>query len=201
MAFTRKFLKELGIDSELIDKIIDEHRGTVDSLKDEIDNLKSDADAHNEVKKELEKLKAEAQKDDTYKTKYDNLKKEYADYKATVDGEKIETRKNDAYRKALKDAGISEKRIESVLRLAKADGLIDSLEFEGENIKNPETIAEAIKTNYSDYIESTKEIGANVPNPPVQGNINTFDTMSLAEKMEYANANPTDAGVVSWLNG
>lgn len=199
MAFTRKFLKELGIDSELIDKIIDEHRGTVDGLKDEIDNLKADADANNDIKKELERLKADAQKDDTYKTKYDEIKKEFDDFKTSIDNEKTITRKTEAYRKALKDAGISEKRIESVLRLAKADGLVDAIEFDGDNVKDIDKITDAIKGDYAEYIESVKEVGANVPNPPTTTNTNTFDTMSLAEKMEYANANPNDAGVVSWL--
>ena len=200
--FTRKFLKDLGIDAEIIDQIINAHRGTVDSLKDEIDSLKSDADANSEIKKELDKLKAEVAKGDTYKTKYDDLKKEYDQYKTDVSNEKISAKKSDAYRKALKDAGISDKRIDSVLRLAKADGLIDGIEFDADDkVKDADKIAEAIKSNYSEYIESVKEVGAKVPNPPAHGNPNTFTDMSLADKMAYANAHPDDASVISFLKG
>ena len=118
MSLTRKLLKDLGIESEAIDKIIEEHRGTVDSLKDELDNLRTEIESAKEVEKELNKLKDEAQKKDSYKEKYDDLKKEYDKFKADTEGEKVTARKSEAYKKALKDAGISDKRIESVMRLA-----------------------------------------------------------------------------------
>lgn len=166
MAFSRKFLKDLGIEGEAIDKIIEEHRGTVDGLKDELDNLRAEIEAGKEVKKELDKLKEEAQKDSAYKTKYEDLKKEYEKYKTDIDGEKISAKKSEAYKKALKEAGISDKRIDSVMRLAKADGMIDAVEFDGENVKDADKITEGIKKSYGDYIETTATVGASTANPP-----------------------------------
>lgn len=201
MAFTRKFLKDLGVEPEIIDQIVTEHRGTVDSLKDELDGLKTELETTKGLKKELEELKGKTQEGDEYKTKYDDLKREYDQYKSDVAGEKVTAQKTDAYRKALKEAGISEKRIESVLRLAKADGLVDALELDGEGVKDADKVTEAIKSNYAEYIESVKEVGANVPNPPAHGNPNTFNDMNLADKMAFANANPSDPAVTSWLKG
>ena len=201
MALTRKMLKDLGIESEVIDKIIEEHRGTVDSLRDELDSLKTENEANKALKKEIEGLKAETQAKSDFENKYNELTKEFEKFKADIEGEKITSRKSEAYKKALKEAGISEKRIESVLKLAKVDGLVDSLEFDGDNIKDADKVTEAIKSNYAEYIESVKEKGAEVPNPPVHGNPNVFSEMSLADKMAYANANPNDASVISWLKG
>lgn len=166
MAFTRKMLKDLGIEGEVIDKIIEEHRGTVDSLKDELDNLRAEIDSAKDIKKELDKLKEESQKKDSYKEKYDDLKKEFDKFKADTEGEKVTARKSDAYKKVLKEAGISEKRIESVMRLAKADGFIDKLEFDGENVKELDKIKDTIKNTYGDYIEHSTVVGADTANPP-----------------------------------
>lgn len=198
---TRKFLKELGIESDNIDKIIEEHRGTVDILKDELDSAKAEIAKAKAVETELNALKDEMKSKDSYKEKYDSLKEEFANYKAGIDTEKKEAAKLDAYKAILKESGISEKRIESVLRLAKADGFIDELEFDGENVKDLAKIKETIKKTYGDYIEKKSQEGADVPNPPAHDNPNTFKDMTLADKMAYANANPSAPEVVSWLKG
>ena len=201
MSLTRKMLKDLGIESEAIDKIIEEHRGTVDSLKDELDSLRTEAESVKSLKKEIEELKEAAGGKSAAEDELSKVKAEFEQYKADVEGEKITSKKSDAYRKALKEAGVSEKRIESVLKLAKVDGLVDALEFEGDEIKDAKKIAETIKSNYAEYIESVKQVGSDVPQPPVHGNPNTFNDMSLADKMAFANANPNDASVQSWLKG
>lgn len=172
-------LKDLGIEGEVIDKIIEEHRGTVDSLKDELDNLRAEIDSAKDIKKELDKLKEESQKKDSYKEKYDDLKKEFDKFKADTEGEKVTARKSDAYKKALKEAGISEKRIESVMRLAKADGFIDKLEFDGENVKELDKIKDTIKNTYGDYIEHSTVVGADTANPP--SNSGSGSKMTKAE--------------------
>lgn len=179
MAFTRKMLKDFGIEAEAIDKIIEEHRGTVDSLKDELDNLRNEIESAKDIKKELDKLKEETQKKDSYKDKYEDLKKEYEKYKTDIDGEKVTAKKSEAYKKALKDAGISDKRIDSVMRLAKADGYIDKLEFDGENVKDLDKIKETIKNTYGDYIETSTTVGANTATPP--SNSGSGSKMTRAE--------------------
>jgi len=166
MALTRKFLKDLGIDSELIDSIVNEHRSLVDSLKDEIDNYKSAEEDHKKIVKELDDLKSKQSKGDSYKEKYEKLQAEFNEYKNGVDGEKLSAKKSEAYKKALKDAGISDKRIDSVLRLAKADGEVDKIEFDGDEVKGLDKITEKIKSDYSEYIVKETESGINTPNPP-----------------------------------
>ena len=57
----------------------------------------------------------------------------------------------------------------------------------------------AIRSDWGEFIPKTEERGAKVDNPPKQDK-NSFDTMSLAEKMQYANQNPGDPAVAAWLN-
>lgn len=201
MALTRKFLKDLGIEGEEVDKIINEHRGTVDSLKDDIDSLKSEIEGNKAIEKELNELKESVKDAESYKEKYETIKKDFTEYKAEVQNEKVSFQKAEAYKTILKNAGISEKRIESVLKLAKVDGLLDKLEFDNEgNVKNLNELESEAKTAYAEYVDTIRESGAQTPNPPAKTN-NTFENMTLTEKMAYANANPDSAEVQAWMKG
>lgn len=189
MALTRKFLKSLGIEGEEVEKIIKEHTDTVDGLKDDIDSLKAEAENHKAVEKELNELKGQLSKGNSYKEKYEAIKKEYEDYKANIDSEKASSKKADAYKAMLKEAGISEKRLESVLKLAKVDGLIDKIEFDEEGkVKDSDSVKKSISTSYSDYIENIKEKGASTPNPPAKnggGRLSKAEIYAKDDKGRY----------------
>lgn len=166
MALTRKFLKAMGIEDEKIDQIIEAHTETTEALKAERDKFKGEADDAGSLKSELEALKKNNSNSSDYEAKYKELEKEFKTYKADIENKEAFSRKSEAYRKLLKDSGISEKRIDSVLRLAKADGIIDKIQFDGDNVKDTDGIMTAIKTDYADYIEIQSQNGAKVPNPP-----------------------------------
>lgn len=201
MALTRKFLKDLGIEGEEVDKIINEHRGTVDSLKDDIDSLKSEVENHKAVEKELNDLKETIKDTESYKDKYDALDKKFTEYKAEVQREKVSFQKAEAYKAMLKNAGISDKRIESVLKLARVEGYLDKIEFDKDGtVKNAADIEAEVKTVYADYVDTIGESGVNTPNPPTNTG-NSFENMTLTEKMAYANANPDSAEVQAWMKG
>ena len=51
MALTRKFLSALGIEADKIDEIINAHSETVDALKEERDNFKSNAEKYADIQK------------------------------------------------------------------------------------------------------------------------------------------------------
>lgn len=201
MALTRKFLKDLGIEGEEVDKIISEHRGTVDSLKDDIDSLKSEIENHKAVEKELNDLKESIKDTESYKDKYDALDKKFTEYKAEVQSEKVSFQKAEAYKAMLKNAGVSEKRIESVLKLARVEGYLDKIEFDKDGtVKNAADIEAEAKTVYADYVDTIGESGVNTPKPPTNTG-NSFESMTLTEKMAYANANPDSAEVQNWMKG
>ena len=168
MSLTRKALSAMGIEEAQIDQIIEMHTGVVNEIKEERDSLKSDAEKLPNVQKELDKLKEEVAKqgdENPYKVKYDALKEEFDTYKNEVKTKETTAKKTDAYRKMLKEAGVSEKRIDSVLKVSK--GNIDAVEFDDEGkIKDADDLVKGIKEEWSDFIVAEHTQGANTPNPP-----------------------------------
>ena len=165
MALTRKFLTALGIDSEKIDEIIEAHTDTVNALKEERDSYKADAEALPAVTKERDELKeaADKNKDNPYKAQYEDLKKEYEDYKADVDAKEKKAKQTAAYRKLLKDAGVSEKRIDAILKVSD----VTSVEFDDKGeVKGSEDMLKSIKEEWADFIVTEEKKGAETKTPP-----------------------------------
>lgn len=166
MALTRKFLKAMGIEEEKIEQIIEAHGETVDALKEERDNYKADAEKLADVQKKLTKAEETlAKKGDgetVLKEDFDKLKDEYDKYKAGIDAEKLHTAKETAFRELLKAAGVSEKRIASVLKVTDIDGV--EIDKDGK-IKDAEKHTEDVKKEWADFIETTTVKGADTANP------------------------------------
>lgn len=165
MALTRKMLKAMGIEDEKIDQIIEAHTETVDALKQQRDQYKADADKLPDIQKELDELRdaAEKNKDNPYKAQYDDLKKEFDDYKADISAKETKAKKTDAYRKLLKEAKISEKRLDSILKLSPVDEL--ELDDKGE-VKDADKIKKQITDEWSDFVVKEEQHGASSSNPP-----------------------------------
>ena len=175
MALTRKFLSALGIDAEKVDEIIAAHTDVTDSLKAERDSYKSDAEKLAEVQKELDTLKAAGEKD-PFKVKYEAIKEEYENYKKDQDAKELAANKSVAYRALLKEAGVSDKRIDAVLKVSD----IDSVELDKEGkIKDASKLIETIKSEWSDFIQTESSKGVDTPNPPS----NTGNTYKTKEEI------------------
>lgn len=166
MALTRKFLTALGIDEAKVDEIITAHTEVTDALKAERDKFKADAGKYAAAQAELDGIKAQAAKDggkNPYQVKYEALKEEYDKYKADTETKATKAKKESAYRKLLKDAGVTEKRIDAVLRVSDFDGI----EFDSDGkIKDADKLTESIKKEWADFIPQTSQEGAPAQNPP-----------------------------------
>lgn len=165
MALTRKMLKAMGIEDEKIDQIIEEHAETVNALKQQRDQYKVDAEKLPGVQKELDDLKEAAEKDgeNPYKAKYEELQQQFDDYKADVTAKETRAKKTAAYRKLLKDAKVSEKRLDSILKLSPVDDI--ELDDKGE-IKDAADVKKKIEEEWSDFIVTEETHGADSNNPP-----------------------------------
>ena len=188
MALSRKMLKAMGIEEEKIEQIIDEHAETVNALKQQRDQYKVDAEKLPGVQKELDDLKEAAEKDgeNPYKAKYEELQQQFDDYKADVTAKETKAKKTAAYRKLLKDAKVSEKRLDSILKLSPVDEI--ELDDKGE-IKDAETVKKKIEEEWSDFIVTEETHGAGVQNPPAGGNpagANGGGTKSRAAQIQQA---------------
>lgn len=187
MAITRKLLKGMGLTEEQQDTIIEAHTDTVNGLKADVDRYKADAEKLPGVQKELDDLKGNG--DDGYKEKYESEHKAFEDYKKTVDAEKTTAAKEKAVEAVLKKIGVSEKRLQSVAKLAKADGLLDALELNDDGaVKEADKLEKNLKDSYSEYITTTSTKGADTPTPPANSggaNLTMADIYKKDEKGRY----------------
>lgn len=185
MALTRKMLKAMGIEEEKIDEIIEAHRDVTDALKEERDKYKVDAEKLADVQKEYDDLKkkADLKENDPYKEKYEKEHKDFEEFKAGVKAKKEKSDKTKAYRELLKKAGVSDKRIDSVLKVT----AIDDIELDNEgNVKDADKVVENIKSEWAEFIVTESQRGAGTENPPRNtGGTNKMTKAEIYKKDEH----------------
>lgn len=172
MALTRKMLSAMGIDEDKQDEIINAHIEVVNALKEERDNFKADAKKAEKLQKEVDDLNESMKSGERspYKVKYEakveelnDLKKQFDDYKADVSAKEVEAKKSSAYKELLKSAGVSEKRIDSIIKITD----LSKVEIDNDGkIKDSDSLTKNIKDEWSDFIVTQSEQGAQTANPP-----------------------------------
>lgn len=180
MALTRKLLKSLGLTEDQIEGIIEEHAATVEGLKQQLETYKTDAEKLPTVQQELDSLKAAG--DGGYKEKYEAEQKAFADYKNGIEAEKVTGKKTAALDAALQKVGI--KRESFRKQILKAYDL-NSLEMDGDAIKEPEKLEAALKSDYADFVTVEGNRGTPPINPPTGGGtgseIERLGSLSMAD--------------------
>lgn len=190
MALTRKLLKGMGLTEEQMDTIIEAHTDTVDGLKSDLAKYKADAEKLPGVQAELENLKAKG--DDGWKDKHDKVKKEFDEYKREQLQKETRSAKETAYRELLKSAGISEKRIDSVLKVTDLSGI----ELDDGKIKNADELRKSIKEEWADFVVTTNQKGADTKAPPT----NNGGAMSRDDIFKIKDASERQAAIAANLN-
>ena len=195
MALTRKLLKGMGLTEEQVDTIIEAHTETVDGLKTDLKAAQESAKQSDAFKKRAETAEKEPEdaKKDGWKDKHDQVKKEFDDYKAEQANKETRAAKEKAYRELLKAAGISEKRMDSVMKVTN----LDSVELEDGKVKDSASVTENIKKEWADFIVQTNSSGANTPNPP--GN-NGGNSKTKAEIMAIQDRSERRAAIAANMN-
>lgn len=181
MALTRKSLKAMGLTEEQIDSIIEMHTEVTDGLKAERDGYKEKADMYADVQKELNTAKRQitAAEEDPFKAKYDALKAEYDGYKTEQQEKETRTGKQNAYRALLKAAGLSDNRVETVLKVSD----VNAIDFdENGEIKGKDDILNNIKKEWADFIVTTQPVGAKTAKPPMTTGGNTLTAADIYKK-------------------
>ena len=185
MAFTRKLLSGLGIEDDKIDAIIDAHTEVVNALKAQADKYKEDAEKLPNVQKQLDELS----KDDGYKEKYTQLKEDFDNYKAEVTEKETTAKKTALYKKMLKEVGVSDKRLDTVI---KVDGdIIKGIKISDDGkIENVDALKEKTKEAWADFIVKSETHGTNPANPPSNtgGSMSREDIMKIKDDGERQKA-------------
>lgn len=132
-----------------------------------------------------------------WKTKYQALKDDFDAYKSDQTAKETRSAKENAYRELLKAAGITEKRIASILKVSD----IDSVELDDKGaIKGADKLVDSIKTEWADFIPATTTQGAQTATPPVTTNQKTY-TAADVRKMTPAEINQNFDAIKASLKG
>lgn len=148
-----------------------------------------DKKRYNEKLTEIDTLKGEKQNAEDkatgaekWKTKYEALKEDFDAYKKDVSAKETKATRENAYRALLKEAGVSEKRIDKILKVSD----IDDLEIgEDGKFKDADKLIKDIKEEWSDFIVSSETKGANVTTPPTNVNGGKISRAEIFKKDEH----------------
>lgn len=167
---SRKFLSGLGVEEDKIDLIIERHQEVMTEIKDEKDKYKKEAEGKEEIQKELDELKAKQSDDDPselakVQKQLSDKTAEFDKFKAEVEAKETKAKKETAYRKLLKEAGISDKRIDIVVKASPSE--IEAIDFDKDgNVKDSDKITAGVKETWAEFVVKQGEKGADVSNPP-----------------------------------
>lgn len=209
----RSFLTGLGItDSDTIKQIIDFHQSVVQDLKDDLTAVRTDLKtAQTDLKtanKTIEDLKnQEPDTDDVeaYKQKLEDLQskydtdiaakqKEYDDFKASTESEKILSKKREAARNHLIKKGFKADVVDDFM-LDKID--YDAMKIDGDEVKDKDNYFKPYEEKYAKYLGTTETRGAGVATPPANtgGEKNPWkkESRNLAEQTRIYKEDPAKA--------
>ena len=150
---------------------------------------------YNDKLTEIDALKAEkndaedkATSAEKWKTKYDALKDDFDAYKKDITAKENKATRSNAYKELLKQAGISEKRLDTVLRVSD----VESLEMGDDGkFKDSDKILENIKNEWADFITTKETHGADTATPPSNnggGKMSKADIMKIKDTSERQKA-------------
>lgn len=127
-------------------------------------------DRYNAKLDEIETLKGEKQTAEDnataagkWEAKYNKIKDDFETYKADTEARARLADVKAAYRKMLRDEGIADKYLDTVIRATSFDGI--KLDADGK-LEKPDELRTAIGKDWADFKATTKTEGAKVDNPP-----------------------------------
>lgn len=162
MAFSIKQVKaklqEYGIPAENLDTAAEyfcsAHKTDLDSVIEQRDAYKADADKLPGVQAELDRLKA--QPDDGFKAKYEQEHADFEAFKTATEAEKTLAAKKAAYEEVCKDAGLNDKGVAKAIKYADWNAV--ELGDDGK-IKDAKTHIKNLKEEWAEHVVTTKTNG------------------------------------------
>lgn len=188
MALGRNFLKSMGLTDEQVNAIIEGHRESLDGVIKERDDAKAELAKLPDVTKERDDLKKQLEELQKAGGDVAKIQKEFDDYKASIEVEKTNAKKQTAMRALLKDSvGIKrEKALDLIMAAEKLDGYELG---ENDQFKDADNIIKAMKEKHADWIGEVKDEGIPPLNPPGGGGTKLTKDQIRGMTPEQINAN------------
>lgn len=182
MSLTRKMLKEIGIDDDKIDQIIEAHAETVSVLKSKVADGEAVSEELETANKKIADLEAAAKTGNyEYKEKYEIEHAAFEKYKGEQTEKEIKAAKNSAAKSYFKSKNIDEKYMNIAIKAASKE--IDALELDNGEIKDTSSLDALINSDYSSFVQSKVTVGANTANPPTSTE-RKYEPRNLREALE-----------------
>ena len=195
MSLTRKMLKSMELDEDKISQIIEAHSSVIDEIAKERDAFKADVEKYkaeaerlSSVEKDLVKAQGKLEDAEKVSEKLKALQAEFEGYKADVNAKATQATKEKAYKELLREAGVSEKRFDSIVKVSDLSGL--EVDADGK-VKDTKAVLAGIKSEWADFIVKETEHGARTPAPPTNtggGEMSKEDIMKIKDTSERQNA-------------
>lgn len=165
MALTRKFLRALDIPEDKVDEIIGEHAAALENIKTERDTLKAASGDLAKAQAEITRLTGELEKAQKNSGDAAKVQADFDAYKNEVEKEKANAGKLKAVREVLRGAGVQREEFIDLL-LGKVN--LETVEIEGDAVKDPEKLISPLKNSYSGCFAAIKTEGT-PPAPTIKG--------------------------------
>lgn len=187
-SFGRKWLEGILNNEELSTKekaqqIMDGHITVTDGLKEERDSYKADAEKAADLQKQLD----DQANGEDFQKKYEEEHKAFEDFKKKTASDAEAARIKTAYRKLLADEGISEKRLDSILKVSDLSKL--KLDKDG-NLEDEDGLKKAINDEWGEFKTTVTQRGAVVEKPIQTGKATKTkeEIMAIKDKAERQQA-------------
>ena len=187
-SFGRKWLAGIIRSEELSpeekeQQIMDGHIAVTDAIKDDRDNWKAEADKAADLQKQLDSING----GEDYKKKYEEEHQAFEDFRKQTAQDAETAKVKAAYRKLLADEGISEKRLDTILKVTDLSGL--KLGKDG-NLEKADELKKTINSEWGEFKTTVTEKGAVVEKPIQTGKATKTkdEIFAIADKSERLKA-------------
>lgn len=164
MALTNALLKSMGIEGDQRDQIMAAHQETLQSIKDERDQLRDTAAKVPDLERQIQELEAARPAED-FERKYNDEHEAFEAYKAKVASEQADKEKADLYRALLLEQGVDPKRVDAIMRVTD----LAEVSVKDGQLEDSEKLAESIRSEWADFVVKEITRGASVDDPPGGG--------------------------------
>ena len=178
MAFTRKFLKALGIEDDKVEQIMDAHIGVTDALKKKVSEAEEKSALYDDAQKELDKYK----KQEGYKDKYEKEHADFEAYKKDVTAKETRAQKEKAVKAYLESKNITGGNLD--IALMAVEGQVDNIDLDGEKIKDTTALDELVSGKLASLVVKTSTKGVNTSTPPSNNGSSTPKTREEIKKIK-----------------
>ena len=162
-SFARKWLEGILENEDLSTKekaqqIMDGHIAVTDGLKDERDSYKQEAEKAADLQKQLDSING----GEDWKKKFNEEHEAFENFKKQAAQDAESAKVKAAYRKLLADEGISEKRLDAILKVSDLSKM--KLDKDG-NLDGVNELKKAINDEWGEFKTTVTEKGAVVEKP------------------------------------